>query len=90
MSKYGVNVPPGVPVFSIDEVDEAVKKMKSSDGKVGDLEYHQRSLAENEMHRQDVHTYLMRRKHVFCSKQLSKKRPTGLCLEKLFKLDLIA
>ena len=34
MSKFGVNVPPGIPVFSLDEIDNAASKMKSPDGQV--------------------------------------------------------
>ncbi len=34
MAKYGVNVPPGIPVFNIDEVKEAAEKMASPDGQV--------------------------------------------------------
>jgi succinyl-CoA synthetase beta subunit len=37
MSKYGVNVPPGIPVFKVDEVEEAAKNMASPDGEVGSL-----------------------------------------------------
>lgn len=37
MSKFGVNVPPGVPVFSLDEVDAAAEKMRSPDGQVGSV-----------------------------------------------------
>lgn len=32
MSKFGVNVPPGIPVFSLDEVNNAAQQMKSPDG----------------------------------------------------------
>ena len=34
MSKYGVNVPPGIPVFKVDEVKAAAEKMASPDGEV--------------------------------------------------------
>lgn len=34
MSKFGVNVPPGIPVFSLDEIDDAASQMKSPDGQV--------------------------------------------------------
>ncbi|KAK9819240.1 hypothetical protein WJX81_001505 [Elliptochloris bilobata] len=34
MSKYGVNVPPGIPVFNVDEVKAAAEKMASPDGEV--------------------------------------------------------
>ena len=34
MSKFGVNVPPGIPVFSLDEIDNAATQMKSPDGQV--------------------------------------------------------
>lgn len=34
MSKYGVNVPPGIPVFKLDEVKAAAEKMASPDGEV--------------------------------------------------------
>eukprot|EP00884_Botryococcus_braunii_P023604 jgi/Botrbrau1/9928/Bobra.0012s0026.1 len=34
MAKYGVNVPPGIPVFNIDEVKDAAEKMASPDGEV--------------------------------------------------------
>ena len=34
MAKFGVNVPPGIPVFSLDEVAGAAKKMESPDGEV--------------------------------------------------------
>ena len=37
MAKFGVNVPPGIPVFSLDEVAEAAKKMESPDGEVRKL-----------------------------------------------------
>ncbi len=35
MSKYGVNVPPGVPVFKLDEVLPAAQKMADDEGQVG-------------------------------------------------------
>lgn len=35
MGKYGVNVPPGIPVFKVDEVAAAAEKMASPDGEVG-------------------------------------------------------
>lgn len=35
MAKFGVNVPPGIPVFSLDQVPDAAKKMASPDGEVG-------------------------------------------------------
>ena len=35
MSKYGVNVPPGIPVFKLDEVKAAAEEMASPDGEVG-------------------------------------------------------
>lgn len=34
MSKYGVRVPPGVPVFALDQVDAAVKQMVNESGEV--------------------------------------------------------
>lgn len=34
MAKYGVNVPPGIPVFSLDEVLPAAKKMADDSGQV--------------------------------------------------------
>jgi hypothetical protein len=34
MAKFGVNVPPGIPVFSLDEVPAAAEKMASPDGEV--------------------------------------------------------
>lgn len=34
MSQYGVNVPPGIPVFSLEEVPEAAKKMANAEGEV--------------------------------------------------------
>ena len=34
MSKYGVNVPPGIPVFKLDEVKAAAEEMASPDGEV--------------------------------------------------------
>lgn len=40
MSKFGVNVPPGIPVFSLGEIDEAAKKMESPDGQVGIDKFH--------------------------------------------------
>ena len=35
MSQYGVNVPPGIPVFKLDEVAPAAKKMADDAGEVG-------------------------------------------------------
>ncbi len=34
MAKYGVNVPRGVPVFALDQVDAAVKQMVNDSGEV--------------------------------------------------------
>ena len=34
MSKFGVNVPPGIPVFKVDDVLTAAQKMASEDGEV--------------------------------------------------------
>ena len=34
MSEYGINVPPGIPVFTLDEVAPAAKKMADKDGMV--------------------------------------------------------
>ena len=34
MASYGVNVPPGVPVFKLDEVLPAAKKMADDSGQV--------------------------------------------------------
>lgn len=34
MSQYGVNVPPGIPVFKVDQVAEAAKKMADEAGEV--------------------------------------------------------
>ena len=34
MSQYGINVPPGIAVKSVDEVASAAKKMASPDGEV--------------------------------------------------------
>ena len=34
MSEYGVNVPPGIPVFKADQVAEAAKKMADEAGEV--------------------------------------------------------
>ena len=34
MSKFGVNVPPGIPVFSLNDIDDAASQMKSPDGQV--------------------------------------------------------
>lgn len=34
MSKYGVTVPPGIPAFSVDEVEAAAKKMADENGEV--------------------------------------------------------
>lgn len=34
MSQYGINVPPGIPVFSLDQVEPAVEKMKDREGLV--------------------------------------------------------
>ena len=35
MSQYGINVPPGIPVFKLDQLDAAVQKMKNDEGLVG-------------------------------------------------------
>lgn len=34
MSQYGINVPPGIPVFKVDEVPAAAEKMKDENGDV--------------------------------------------------------
>lgn len=34
MSEYGVNVPPGIPVFKVDQVAAAAKKMADDAGEV--------------------------------------------------------
>ena len=34
MSHYGVNVPPGIPVFKLDDVLPAAKKMADDEGQV--------------------------------------------------------
>lgn len=34
MSQYGVNVPPGIPVFKLDDVLAAAKKMADEEGQV--------------------------------------------------------
>jgi succinyl-CoA synthetase beta subunit len=34
MSQYGINVPPGIPVFRLDEVEPAAQKMKDAEGLV--------------------------------------------------------
>ena len=34
MAKYGVNVPPGIPVFKAEDVQAAAEKMASPDGEV--------------------------------------------------------
>ena len=34
MAKFGVNVPPGIPVFALGEVESAAKKMAGPDGEV--------------------------------------------------------
>ncbi len=34
MSQYGINVPPGIPVFKVDEVPAAAEKMKDENGEV--------------------------------------------------------
>jgi len=34
MAKYGVNVPPGTPVFKAEDVKAAAEKMASPDGEV--------------------------------------------------------
>lgn len=34
MSQYGVNVPPGIPVFKLDDVLPAAKKMADEEGQV--------------------------------------------------------
>lgn len=41
MASFGVNVPPGVAVHSLDEVKGAAEKMKSPDGEVCGLPYHE-------------------------------------------------
>ena len=35
MSQYGINVPPGIPVFKQEEVAPAAQKMADAEGKVG-------------------------------------------------------
>lgn len=37
MSQYGINVPPGIPVFKVDEVPAAAEKMKDESGDVSCL-----------------------------------------------------
>jgi succinyl-CoA synthetase beta subunit len=34
MSKYGINVPPGLPAFSVEEVAKAAKAMADEKGEV--------------------------------------------------------
>ena len=34
MSSHGVNVPPGIPAFTLDEVQKAADQMASADGEV--------------------------------------------------------
>ena len=34
MSSHGVNVPPGIPAFTLDEVQTAAEQMASADGEV--------------------------------------------------------
>lgn len=34
MAKYGVNVPPGIPVQKMEDLEGAVNKMKDSNGEV--------------------------------------------------------
>ena len=34
MSQYGVNVPPGIPVFKLDDVLPAAQKMADDEGQV--------------------------------------------------------
>jgi len=34
MSSHGVNVPPGIPAFTLDEVQTAAEQMASADGQV--------------------------------------------------------
>jgi succinyl-CoA synthetase beta subunit len=34
MAKYGVNVPPGIPIFKVDEAKAAAEKMRSPDDEV--------------------------------------------------------
>lgn len=36
MSKFGINVPPGVPAFSQDDVKRAAEKMKDENNEVWD------------------------------------------------------
>jgi len=38
MSKFGVNVPPGKPVFTLDEVATACDELADSDGEVGSMQ----------------------------------------------------
>jgi hypothetical protein len=35
MSKFGINVPPGMPVFSLDDVPKAAEAMKDENNEVG-------------------------------------------------------
>jgi hypothetical protein len=37
MSKFGINVPPGTPVFSLDDVPKAAEAMKDENNEVGQL-----------------------------------------------------
>ena len=37
MSQYGINVPPGIAIKSLDEVQSAAQKMASPDGEVSSL-----------------------------------------------------
>lgn len=39
MSQYGINVPPGIPVFSLDQVPAAAEKMKDAEGLVRLVEF---------------------------------------------------
>ena len=34
MSQYGINVPAGIPVFKLDEVEPAAQKLKDAEGQV--------------------------------------------------------
>lgn len=38
MGKFGINVPPGIPAFSIDDVARAADEMKDENNEVGDEE----------------------------------------------------
>jgi succinyl-CoA synthetase beta subunit len=40
MGKFGINVPPGVPAFSVDEVTKAAKAMADESGEVGSAGRH--------------------------------------------------